>query len=119
MIIVGEKSTKKSKFPPCSLCKEQIALWHCTVFKEKTATQRAKYVAEQMLCSACLQSNHSFPKCPKTRKCTKSYCESTHIELLHGAEKVFPPREDEEDSSSKKETMIKNVFTHAAVGDDY
>ena len=51
---VSSKAQDKSKFPPCVLCKGSHALWNCAVFKEKNATQRAKYVAEQKLCFACL-----------------------------------------------------------------
>ena len=87
---VSDKTKEKLKFPPCSVCKGQHALWNCAVFKEKNATQRAKHVAEQKLCFACLQSNHSFRNCSKARKCPKPDCESTHNALLHGAEKIFP-----------------------------
>ena len=42
---VSDKTKEKPKFPPCSVCKGQHALWNCAVFKEKNATQRAKHVA--------------------------------------------------------------------------
>ena len=88
---VSDKTMEKPKFPPCSVCKGQNALWNCAVFKEKNATQRAKHVAEQKLCFACLQSNHSFCNYIKARKCSQLDCESTHNVLLHGAEKIFSP----------------------------
>ena len=68
---VSDKTKEKPKFPPCSVCKGQHALWNCAVFEEKNATQRAKHVAEQKLCFACLHSNHSFCNCSKARKCPK------------------------------------------------
>ena len=66
---VSDKTKEKPKFPPCSVCKGQHAFWNCAVFKDKNATQRAKYVAEQKLCFARLQGNHSFRNCSKARKC--------------------------------------------------
>ena len=75
---VSDKTKKKPKFTPCSVCKGQHVLWNCAVFKEKNATQGAKHVAEQKLCFVCLQSNHSFRNCSKARKCPKPDCESTH-----------------------------------------
>ena len=66
----------KSKFPPCILCKGSHSLWNCAVFKGKKATQRAKYVAEQKLCFACLNGNHSFRQCSRAKKCPKPECDS-------------------------------------------
>ena len=113
---VSKKTKEKPKYPPCSVCKGQHALWNCTVFKEKNATQRAKYVAEQKFCFACLQSNHSFRYCSKARKCPKPDCESTHNVLLHGAEKIFPPK-DTKSSPASGNANAKHVSTNAAVGD--
>ena len=56
--MVPSKAQEKSKFPP----------WNCAVFKEKNATQRAKYVAEQKLCFACLNRNHCFRQCSRAKK---------------------------------------------------
>ena len=108
---VSNKTKEKPKYPPCSVCKGQHALWNCAVFKEKNATERAKHVAEQILCFASLQSNHSFRNCSKARKCPKPDCESTHNVLLHGAEKNFPPKD------IKGNANAKHVSTNAAVGD--
>ena len=83
------------------------------VFKEK---KRAKHVAEQKLCFACLQSNHSFRNCSKARKCPKPDCESTHNMLLHGAQKIFPPK-DTKSSPASGNAKTKDVSTNAAVGD--
>ncbi len=75
---------------PCIVCKARHALWRCAVFREKTPTQRAKLVAENRLCFSCLNGKHTFRKCPKSRKCGKDGCKSSHNTLLHGAERVFP-----------------------------
>ena len=110
-----EKSREKTRFPPCSLCKGQHALWICSVFKEKNATQRAKYVAEQKLCFSCLQGNHTFRKCQKAKKCPKQDCESTHNVLLHGAEKVFPPKEADRSPSTQTNTNTTSANNAACV----
>ena len=106
---VSNKTREKPKYPPCSVYKVHHAFWNCAVFKEKNATQRAKQVAEQKLCFACLQSNHSFRNCSKARKCPKQDCESTHKVLLHGAEKTFPPKDTK--------SSTKHVSTNAVVVD--
>ena len=112
---VSKKTKEKPKYPPCSVCKGQHALWNCAVFKEKNATQRANYVAEQKFCFSCLQSNHSFRNCSKARNCPKPDCESTHNVLLHGAEKIFPPK-DTKSSPASGNANAKHVSTNAAVG---
>ena len=57
---VSDKTKKKPKFPPCSVCKGQHALWNCAVFKEKNATQQAKHVAEQKPCFAAFTEQSQF-----------------------------------------------------------
>ena len=91
---VTSKAHDKSKFPLCILGKGSHVLWNSAVFKEKNATQRAKYVAEQKLCYACLNGNHSFRQCSTAKKCPKPECDSTHNVLLHGAERIFPRKEN-------------------------
>ena len=117
---VSSKAQDKSKFPPCVLCKGSHALWNCAVFKEKNATQRAKYVAEQKLCFACLNGNHSFRQCSRAKKCPKPECDSTHNVLLHGAERIFPRKENSNVSNkagTNKSKENTNTSTHAAVSD--
>ena len=91
---VTSKAQDKSKFSPCVLCKGSHEFWKCAIFKEKNATQRTKYVAEQKLCFACLNGNHSFRQCSRAKKCPKPECDSTYNVLLHGAEKIFPRKEN-------------------------
>ena len=86
---VTSKAQDKSKFPPCVLCKGSQALWNCAVFREKNATQRAKFQAEQKPCFPCLNGNHNFRQCSRAKKCPKPECDSTHNVLLHGANKRF------------------------------
>ena len=103
------------------MCKGSDALWNCAVFKEKNATQQAKYVAEQKLCFACLNGNHSFRQYSSAKKCPKPKCDSTHKVLLHGAEKLFPRKEKSNVSNkaagSNKSKENTNTSTHAAVSD--
>ena len=59
-----------------------------------------KLVAEQKLGFACLENNHSFRNCSKARKRPKPGCERTHNVLLHGAEKIFPPKDTKSSPAS-------------------
>ena len=77
---------------------------------------RAKHVAEQKHYFACLHGNPKFRNCSKARKCPKPDCESTHNVLLHGAEKIFPPK-DTKSSPASGNANTKHVSTNAAVGD--
>ena len=108
---VSSKAQDKPKFPPCVLCKGSHALGNCAFFKEKNATQRAKYVAEQKLCFACLNGNHSFRQCSRTKKCPKPECDSTHNVLLHGAERIFPRKENSNVSSKAATKNPRRIQT--------
>ena len=99
-VFAAASKVEKPFYAPCLQCKGKHPLWSCSVFKEKTSTQRAQFSAQNRLCFACLQPDHMFRKCPKARKCTKRGCESIHKVLLHGAEKVFSVR------SANKELII-------------
>ena len=48
----SKASVKKPyrQYPPCVVCNGRHAIWSCSVYKEKTLTQRAKFAAEQKLC---------------------------------------------------------------------
>ena len=109
---VTSKAQDKSKFPPCVLCKSSHALWNCAVFKEKNATQRAKYVAEQKICFACLNGNQSFRQCSRSKKCPKPECDSTHNVLLHKAERIFPRKENSK--VSNKPGKVRRVLNGAS-----
>ena len=76
----------------CIVCKGSHRLWECRDSKEKNPTQRAKVVAEAKLCFSCLRDKHMFRQCPSPRKCRKSGCNSSHKNLLHGVEMVFPAK---------------------------
>ena len=84
---------KSDKLPiKCAACKEKRPLWKCPVFRKKTPTERAKLVVDNKLCFSCFNANHSFRQCPHPRKCSKDGCESTHNTFLHGADRIFPSK---------------------------
>ena len=66
-------------------------------------------------CSVC----NSFCNCSKARKCPKPDCESTHNVLLHGAEKLFPPRDTKGNANTPASgnANTKYVSTNAAVSE--
>ena len=117
---VTSKAQDMSRFPPCVLCKDSHGLWNCAAFEEKNATQRAKYIAEQKLCFACLNGSHSFQQCSGAKKCPKPECDSTHNAFLHGAERIFPRKENSNVSNNagtNKSKESTNTSTHAAVSE--
>ena len=77
----------------CIVCRGSHRLWECRVFKEKTPTQRAKFVGDNKLCFSCLREKHMFRQCPQPRKCRAEGCNSSHNTLLHGADKIFPAKQ--------------------------
>ena len=86
--VVGSHLDKLSNFPPLKMHNSENVIGFSSaisglvaVFNSLSFTQRAKHVAEQKLCFACLQSNHSFCNCSKARKCPKPNCESTQRTL--------------------------------------
>ena len=76
---VTSRAHNKFKFPPCVLCKVSHTLWTCAVFKEKNATQRAKYVAEQKLCFDYLNGNHGSRQDSRAKKSARSQNAIAHI----------------------------------------
>ena len=97
-------SAKPNKFeyPSCPQCAGKNPFWGCKVFKEKNPAQRVKFSAEKKLCFSCLEADLMFRSCPKSRKCTKPECKSTHTILLHGADRIFHPRKEDNKSSTAK-----------------
>ena len=55
----------------CIACKDSHPLWRCSVFSQKTPTERTKLATESKLCFSCLNDGHSFRQCPQPTKCTK------------------------------------------------
>ena len=106
---------KKIEYPSCILCKGKHALWKCSVFKEKTPTQRAKLSAENKLCFSCLQGNHAFWQCPRAKKCTKPGCTSTHSVLLHGAERVFPSQNPDKMIAVQDPTLVNQDLMQSRI----
>ena len=86
-------SSSTNAFSRCIVCKGNHRQSECRVFKEQTPTQRAKLVAENILCFSCLRDKHAFRLCPQSRKCQAEGCNSSHNTLLHGADRIFPAKQ--------------------------
>ena len=106
---------KMFEYPSGILCKRKHALWKCSVFKEKTPTQRVKFSAKNKLCFSCLQGNHAFRQCPRAKKCTKTGCTSTHSVLLHGVERVFPSRNPDKNDSHARPKLVKQDLIQSRI----
>ena len=76
----------------CIACKDSHPLWRCSVFRQKTPTERTKLAAESKLCVSCLNDGHSFRQGLQPRECTEEGCSSSHNTLLHGADSIFPQK---------------------------
>ena len=85
--------TSTNTYSRCIVCKGNHRLWECRDFKEKTPTQRAKLVGDNILCFSSLRNKHTFRQCPQPRKCRAEGCNSSHNTLLHGADRVFPTKQ--------------------------
>ena len=87
------------------------------MFLSNTPTERAKVVAENKLCSSCFKGNHSFCQCPQPRKCNKDYCSSSHITLLHGAERAFQPRTTPRTSQNQVASSCSSTTPNSQTGE--
>ena len=54
-VFAAASKGEKPIYAPCLQCKGKHPLWSCSVFKEKTPTQRAQFAAQNSLCFACFQ----------------------------------------------------------------
>ena len=98
-----QRPASKSATPPtprCMVCKGNHSIWECRVFEEESPTQRAKKVAEGKLCFSCLRERHMFRQWPNPSKGSKDGCSSSHITLLHGAERVYPSKSPSNNNKS-------------------
>ena len=86
----------------CVACKDSHPLWRCPVFRRKTPTKQTKLAPEGKLCFSCLNEEHAFRQCPQPRQCTKEGCSSSHNNLLHCSDRVFPRRTSNEESKNNK-----------------
>ena len=93
----------------CVACKENHPLWRCPVFRRKTPKERTKLAAESKLCFSCLNEGHAFRQCPQLRKCTKEGCSSSHNNLLHGSERIFPQKASGAENKDNKVTTTRST----------
>ena len=82
----------------CPVCKGKHPFFRCKVFREKTPNQRAKIFADNKLCFSCFGKGHNARNCSRARTYGKDNCNLTHNSLLHGADRVFPPKGLEQNS---------------------
>ena len=82
----------------CPAFKGKHPLFRSKVFREKTPNQRAKIVADNKLCFSCFGKGHNARNCSPARTRGKDNCKLTHNSLLHGADRVFPPKGLEQNS---------------------
>ena len=106
---------KKFEYSSCNLCKGKYDSWMCSVYKEKTPTQRAKLSAGSKLCFYFLQGNHAFRKCHRAKNCSKTGCTSTHRVLLHGAERVYFCRTPDNTIATQDPMLVKQELMQARI----
>ena len=115
---VPSGSSSTTTFDPCVVCKGKHPLWKCSVFKEKTPTQRAKVVADSKMCFSCINGKHPAKDCPKELKCSHPGYNKSHNVLLHGAERVYPQAQKpkpKSDSTSAAPAATKAPVTSTGV----
>ena len=66
------------------------------------------------LCFSCLQAYHMFRNCPKAWKCSEPECKCTHNFLLPGADRIHPPRKEENKSFTAKAPVDKPTSSCSA-----
>ena len=110
-------SAKTTSDKRCMACKDSHPLWRCPTFLAKTPTERTKLAVQYRLCFSCLNKDHSFRQCPKARKCTKEGCTSSHNTLLHGSERIFPPRRPTDERSTVTRTSPTARETQHSTGE--
>ena len=73
-------------FPNCSLgCPESHPLWKCSLFKEKSATEKLDYVQNVGRCVSCLKTGHTVETCHTEWVCDVDNCGEKHNRSLHDA----------------------------------
>ena len=84
----------KADNPPtsCIACRGKRPLWRCSVFREKTPTQRTKIVEHNKLCFSCLNGQKSLRKWPKPCKRLNPGSSSSQKTQLYGSERLFPQK---------------------------
>ena len=101
--------TKTSTENYCVACKQSHPLWRCPAFRRKTPTKRTKLAAESKLCFSCLNEGHAFRQCSQPRKCSNEGCSSSHKNLLHGSERIFPQKTSGAENKDNKITSSRST----------
>ena len=76
-------------FGACKFCKENHSLHSCEVFGKNPFETRERFVIENKLCFACLNSGHRFRDCKNRKSC--EICQGGHPTNMH---RTVPQPED-------------------------
>ena len=77
----------------CFICKSKDhKVVTCDKFLELSPTNRALAARDSRYCFNCLSGEHRARDCTSEKKCHVEDCKLLHHTLLHGAEKIFPPK---------------------------
>ena len=78
-------SNSKNQSLPCDFNDDNQQLFHCPMFKRKTADESLQSVYRLNLCKNCLVANHQAHKCPSNSNSREQGCGQRHNTMLHGA----------------------------------
>ena len=92
----------------CPLCSAHHYLNQCKRFRSLSYKDRLKFVTDEKLCFACLNTGHRASSCSRTDCCRRENCTKKHTTLLHPPS---PPSASEENSAS--EVQASNGFVGA------
>lgn len=103
--------TQNSKFPNCSFCNSNHALYKCTKFNALSYEDKSSFVKNKKLCYNCLRENHEVSKCKINTHC--KFCSKKHHSILHNDSKIkalncASNSDDEIVKLENKEVLTKN-----------
>jgi hypothetical protein len=88
----------------CPICQGEHNIWHCEVFKTKSAKRRLDISKEALLCTNCLGKGHSLAQCSagSCRVCRQRHHTYLHQDQGHVATRTFSGRSSSSRSSSDR-----------------
>ena len=85
----AKESGEFQKFP-CKVCGKKHGIWSCSVFKQKSVSDRLDTSKQLQLCFRCLADGHNGKSCPRSRQCGINESKQLHHRLLHRLESTRP-----------------------------
>ena len=82
----------------CWLCQGAHHLDDCTAFRDKSLSERKRFIRDKKLCFACFGLGHFLQECKSRRKCM--VCSQRHPTSLHSDGNSSPPESVSTQSSS-------------------